>query len=224
MYEDNHCIAVAKPAGVPCTHFDGTNETLDRAVKAYLKIKHAKPGEVYLGIVHRLDKPTSGVMMFARTSKAAARLSEQFREHVIDKTYWAVCEGDLDPLAGTMEDNLRKDEATNLVQVVEANAEGAKFARTHYEVRGSAKGMCWLELRPQTGRKHQLRVQLSSRGHPVAGDFQYGSETTFPSGIALHAHRLTFLHPVQKSPITLTAQLPSRWRARFPELFRNVPT
>jgi 23S rRNA pseudouridine1911/1915/1917 synthase len=223
LFEDNHCIAVAKPAGVPCTHFDGTNETLDRAVKAYLKTTYAKPGEVFLGIVHRLDKPTSGVMLFARTSKSAARLSEQFRDGAIDKVYWAVAEGAIDPPAGSLDDWLRKDDATKLVHVVTANVAGAKAARTHYQVRSTAGGMSWLELRPQTGRKHQLRVQLSSRGHAIAGDYQYGSETAFPGGIALHAHRLTFLHPVQKSPITLTVPLPSRWRGRFPELFRDCP-
>ncbi len=223
LFEDNHCIAVAKPAGVPCTHFDGTNETLDRAVKAYLKTKFAKPGQVFLGIVHRLDKPTSGVMLFARTSKSAARLSEQFRDHAIDKVYWAVAEGSINPPAGTFEEYMLKDEGTKLMNVVAADVEGAKAARTHYEVRGVANGMTWLELRPQTGRKHQLRVQLSSRRHAIAGDYQYGSEITFPSGIALHARRLTFLHPVQKSPITLTATLPPRWRGRFPELFRSCP-
>lgn len=223
LFEDNHCIAVAKPAGVPCTHFDGANETLDRAVKAYLKAKYAKPGEVFLGIVHRLDKPTTGVMLFARTSKAAARLSEQFRDGAIDKSYWAVAEGAMDPPAGSLEDWLRKDDATKLVHVVAANAPGAKAARTHYQVRGAVAGMSWLELRPQTGRKHQLRVQLSSRGHAIAGDYQYGSEVSFPGGIALHAYQLTFLHPIQKSPITLTVPLPARWRGRFPELFRNLP-
>ena len=223
LFEDNHCIAVAKPAGVPCTHFDGTNETLDRAVKAYLKSKYDKPGEVFLGIVHRLDKPTTGVMLFARTSKAAARLSEQFRDGAIDKVYLAIAEGMIDPPAGSLDDWLRKDDATKLVHVVPADADGAKAARTHYEIRATAGGMTLLELRPQTGRKHQLRVQLSSRRHPIAGDYQYGSEIPFPGGIALHAHRLTFLHPVQKSPITLTAPLPPRWRGRFPELIRNVP-
>src|SRR5437588_7981792 len=104
LYEDNHCIAVAKPAGVLSTHFEGREETIDRAVKAYLKEKHRKPGNVFLGVVHRLDKPTSGVLLFARTSKAAARLARQFRDGAVEKVYWAVVEGDLDKTAGTLED------------------------------------------------------------------------------------------------------------------------
>src|SRR3954454_17780508 len=109
LFEDNHCLAVAKPAGVPSTHFDGGEETLDRAVKGYLKSKYGKPGNVFLGVVHRLDKPTSGVLLFARTSKAAARLYEQFREGAVEKVHWAVVETPLAAPAGTLEDWLRKD-------------------------------------------------------------------------------------------------------------------
>src|SRR3954447_21762218 len=125
LYEDNHCLAIAKPAGVPSTHFDGGEETIDRAVKAYLKEKYAKPGNVFLGIVHRLDKATSGVLLFARTSKAAARLSEQFREGGVEKVYWAVVEGEL-PAAGSFEDWLRKDEARGVVEAVGPEEPGAK--------------------------------------------------------------------------------------------------
>src|SRR5271165_2134084 len=111
LYEDNHCVAVAKPAGVPSTHFDGTTETVDRAVKAYLKEKYRKPGNVFLGVVHRLDKPTSGVLLFARTSKAASRIARQFRDGAVEKVYWAVVEGDVKQQAGSLEDWLRKNEA-----------------------------------------------------------------------------------------------------------------
>src|SRR6516165_4963501 len=122
LFEDNHCLAVAKPSGIPSTHFGGTEETVDRAVKAYLKDKYHKPGNVFLGIVHRLDKPTSGVLLFARTSKAAARLAEQFREGAVEKVYWAVVEGELPQPAGTLEDWLRKDQATGRVEVVRPEA------------------------------------------------------------------------------------------------------
>src|SRR5437763_7759999 len=132
LFEDNHCLAVAKPAGVPSTHFDGGEETVDRAVKAYLKAKYAKPGNVFLGIVHRLDKPTSGVLLFARTGKAAARLAEQFREGAVEKTYWAVIEGDLPQPAGTLEDWLRKDETAGRVLVVSPDATGATRALVPY--------------------------------------------------------------------------------------------
>jgi 23S rRNA pseudouridine1911/1915/1917 synthase len=224
LYEDNHCLAIAKPAGVPSTHYDGGEETIDRAVKSYLKTKYAKPGNVFLGIVHRLDKPTSGVLLFARTSKAAARLAEQFREGAVEKIYWGVIEGDLPQPAGTLEDWLRKDEAVGRVLVVSPEAEGAKRAVVHYDRKAAYGGLTLLELRPQTGRTHQLRVQLSNRGRPVVGDFKYGSETPFSGGIALHARRLTFLHPTRHDPVTVTAELPRSWRGRFAHPLREVST
>src|SRR5437588_12801461 len=118
LYEDNHCLAVNKPAGALSTHYQGDEETLDRAAKAYLKEKYNKPGNVFLGIVHRLDRPVTGVLLFARTSKAAARLAEQFREGTIDKVYWAVVEGGVPAAAGTLEDWLRKDQDAGRVEVV----------------------------------------------------------------------------------------------------------
>src|SRR5437763_12576104 len=132
LYEDNHCLAVAKPAGTPSAHFDGSVETLDRLAKAYLREKYQKPGNVFLGIVHRLDKPTSGVLLFARTSKAAARLSEQFRAGAVEKVYWAVGEGELPQPAGTLEDWLRKDESAGRVLVVSPDATGATRALVPY--------------------------------------------------------------------------------------------
>src|SRR5438876_2267891 len=124
LYEDNHCLAIAKPAGAVSTHFQGKSETLDRAVKAYLKAKYQKPGNVFLGVVHRLDRPVSGVLLFARTSKAAARLAEQFREGTVEKVYWAIAEGDIDQTAGTLEDWLVKDRETGRVEVVEPHTPG----------------------------------------------------------------------------------------------------
>src|SRR5262245_31276265 len=118
LFEDNHCLAIAKPAGVTSAHFQGKEQTLDRAVKQYLKDKHQKPGNVFLGVVHRLDKPVSGVLLFARTSKAAARLSEQFREGTIEKVYWAIVEGQVQREAGTLEDWLRKNMQTRRVEVL----------------------------------------------------------------------------------------------------------
>lgn len=222
LFEDNHCLAVAKPAGVPSAHFDGTVQTLDRAAKDYLKRKYAKPGNVFLGIVHRLDKPTSGVLLFARTTKAAARLSEQFRAGAIEKIYWAVVERGPDAPAGTLLDWLRKDEDAGRVEVVSPDQPGAKRAVVHYAVTASAKQLCRLELRPQTGRTHQLRVQLASRGWPIVGDFQYGSEVPFAGQIALHAARLTFLHPTRHEPITVSAEPPRIWQ-RFISLARERP-
>lgn len=232
IYEDNHCLAVAKPSGVLSTHYEGREETLDRAVKAYLKEKHHKPGNVFLGIVHRLDRPVSGVLLFARTSKAASRLAQQFREGTIEKIYWAVVEGEVPQTAGTLEDWLCKDKSRGRVEVVEPpplsppkkrgdKGGGARQALLHYHRRAVHGGLTWLEIRPQTGRTHQLRVQLAHHGQPIYGDAKYGAVRTFGRGIGLHARALTFLHPVRYEPITLTADVPRSWRGRFAYLLRE---
>ncbi len=231
LYEDNHCIALNKPAGWPTTHFDGKDETVDRLVKAYLKEKYDKPGNVFLGVVHRLDKPVSGSLLFARTSKAASRLSEQFREGAVEKVYWAVVENQLGnghqpPVwmkadTGALEDWLRKDDSKTRVEVVEPATPGAQFARLLFQVRARHEGLTWLELRPHTGRKHQLRVQLASRGCPIYGDVKYGSDHTFGHAIALHAQSLTFLHPTTKEPILVKADVAKIWRGRFAYLLKQ---
>ena len=221
LYEDNHCLAVYNPAGAASAHFQGDEETIDRAVKAYLKQKHQKPGNVFLGVVHRLDKPVSGVLLFARTSKAAARLAEQFREGTVEKVYWAVVEGELERNAGSLEDWLRKDSRAGRVEVVEPHEPGARQALLHYQCRASHGGLSWLEVRPQTGRTHQLRVQLAHHGHPIYGDAKYGSVQLFGRAIGLHARALTFLHPVRYEPITLTADVPRNWRGRFAYVLRE---
>ena len=220
LHEDNHVIALNKPCGWPTTHFDGTDETIDRVVKEYLKEKYQKPGNVFLGVVHRLDKPTSGVLLFARTSKAAARLSEQFREGAVEKSYWAIAADTPGVLAeaGTLEDWLLHDDAEMRVEVVPADTPGARPARLHYTLKARSDGLAFLELRPQTGRKHQLRVQLAHRGCPIYGDRKYGSTFGLGDGIGLHARSLTFLHPTRAEPIALSADPPRTWRGRFAKL------
>jgi 23S rRNA pseudouridine1911/1915/1917 synthase len=236
LFEDNHCLALNKPAGWPTTHFDGREETVDRLAKSYLKEKYDKPGKVFLGVVHRLDKPVSGVLLFARTSKSASRLSQQFRDGAIEKVYWAVVEnngsrltargakrqgrGKESELAGTLEDWLFRDEAAGRIVTVPEETPGAQHALLHYEKRAQHDGLTFLELRPQTGRKHQLRVQLASRGFPVFGDGKYGSGHTFGPAIALHARSLTFLHPTRLEPITLKAEVPHYWKGRFAHLLK----
>jgi 23S rRNA pseudouridine1911/1915/1917 synthase len=222
LYEDNHCLAVFKPSGVVSTHFQGKQETLDRIAKQYLKDRYGKPGNVFLGIVHRLDRPVSGVLLFARTSKAAARLAEQFRTGTVEKVYWAVVEGEVGRPAGTLEDWLRKDEQAGRVEVVEPRAPGARQALLHYQRRAVHGGLTWLEVRPQTGRTHQLRVQLAHHGHPIYGDAKYGSAYTFGRAVGLHARSLTFLHPTRAEPVTVTAEVPRPWRGRFAYLFREA--
>jgi 23S rRNA pseudouridine1911/1915/1917 synthase len=222
LFEDNHCIAVAKPAGVASAHYQGREQTLDRTVKEYLKQKYHKPGNVFLGVVQRLDKPVTGVLLFARTSKAAARLAKQFRDGSVEKVYWAVAEGESLPAAGSLEDWLLKDRAAGRVEVVEPRTAGARQALLHYQRRASHGGLSWLEVRPQTGRTHQLRVQLAHHGHPIYGDARYGSVHTFNDTVALHARSLTFLHPISYDPLTLTADVPRAWRGRFAHLLREA--
>ena len=160
LYEDNHCLAIAKPAGFLSTHFQGKEETLDRMVKSYLKQKYQKPGNVFLGVVQRLDQPVSGVLLFARTSKAAARLAEQFRHGTVEKVYWAIVDGEVAKLAGTLEDWLRKDRTAGRVEVVEPHIPGGRQALLHFQRKAQYGGLTWLEVRPQTGRTHQFASSL----------------------------------------------------------------
>lgn len=233
LYEDNHCLAVNKPAGWPTAHFQGHEETVDRLVKSYLKERYCKPGNVFLGVVHRLDKPVSGVLLFARTSKAAARLSEQFRLGAVEKVYWAVVEEPrggptassvpwCERESGMLEDWLGPDAAGRGVTVVAAGTPGAQLARLLFQVRARYHGLIWLELRPHTGRKHQLRVQLACRGCPIYGDRQYGSPHRFGHAIALHARSLAFLHPTTREIVSLQAELPRYWYGRFAYLFHVI--
>ena len=222
LFEDNHCLAVAKPAPLLTQGVPPGIPTLEAMVKAYLKERYHKPGNVYLGIPHRLDRPVSGVLLFARTSKAAARLAQQFREGSIDKIYWTVVEGEVNKPAGTLEAWLRKNDKMRRVEVVPPQTSGSLQALLHFTRKNIHDGLTWLELRPQTGRRHQLRVQLAHDGHPIYGDAKYGSIHTFGNAIALHARSLTFLHPIRFEPITLSAELPRPWRGRFAYLLREA--
>lgn len=212
LYEDNHCIAVLKAARV-LTAGDRTGDvSLLELVKQYLKEKYKKPGNVYVGLVHRLDRPVSGVVLFARTSKAAARLSEQFREGTVGKVYHALVEGGVSRESGEFVDWLLKDERTNTVRSVAAGTPAARESRLRFRRLRSASCLALLEVTPETGRSHQIRVQLATRGLPIYGDRKYGSKHSLGGAIALHAAALTFDHPTRHEPITVTAPEPATWK------------
>ncbi len=216
LYEDNHCLAVDKPAG-RLVQADATGDaTLLDDAKAYIQEKYGKPGNVYLASLHRLDRPVSGAVLFARTSKAAKRLADAFRRGAVEKRYLALVAGAPASRTGQCVDWLRKDEAANRVHVTEPGAPGAKEARLRYEVWGDAAGgRAWLAVWLQTGRPHQIRVQLARLGCPVVGDLRYGHGRGLKLGhwIALHAWRLTFPHPTRQEPVTVTAPVPAAWKS-----------
>jgi 23S rRNA pseudouridine1911/1915/1917 synthase len=212
LYEDNHCLAVAKPARV-LTAGDRTGDTsLLDMVRDYLKEKYKKPGNVFVGLVHRLDRPVSGVVLFARTSKAAARLSEQFREGTVSKVYRAIVEGAVTEPSSEFVDWLVKDEKTNVVCSVAPDSPSARESRLRFRRIRTSRGLTLLEITPATGRSHQIRVQLATRGHPIYGDGKYGSKHSLQGTIALHAAQLTFDHPTRHEPVTVAAPDPESWR------------
>ncbi len=216
LHEDNHCLAVDKPAGMLSQgDASGDPSVIDEA-RAYLKVAHAKPGNVYVGLVHRLDRPTSGVLLLARTSKGASRLSQQFRSGAVAKTYLAEAEGAWPEDSGEWEDWLLKDERTNIVSIVPPGSLGAQRASVAYRVLERRHATLAVEMRPTTGRGHQLRVQLASRGLPIVGDRKYGARSTLVAldgrpRIALHARELRFKHPTRPEILAIAAPLPADW-------------
>ena len=202
--------------------------SLEAQVKAYLKERYGKPGNVYLGIPHRLDRPVSGVIVFARNTKAARRLAEQFQSRQARKVYWALVQDYVQPDQGVWEDWIRKVPDEARAERVSADSPGARLALLRYRVLSADSGLSLLELQPQTGRMHQIRLQAAVRGHPVCGDVLYGATRSFgPSAdlprdriIALHARQLGLLHPIRFEPLEWTAALPQAWEAveiRLPE-------
>jgi 23S rRNA pseudouridine1911/1915/1917 synthase len=212
LYEDNHLLAVNKPAMLPTMGVEEDRESLLTVAKEYIRQEYNKPGNVYLGIVSRLDAPVTGLVLIARTSKAAARLSESFRSRDVRKLYLAAVEGTPPAEEGTLEHFLRKDERHRKVHVTHEGAEGAQAARLRYRTLGSAGGLSLLEVELDTGRKHQIRVQLAKVGCPIVGDRKYGASSEFSHGIALHSRQLELEHPVRRDALQLTAPLPASWR------------
>jgi 23S rRNA pseudouridine1911/1915/1917 synthase len=212
VYEDNHLLAVNKPAMLPTMGVAGEHDSLLTVAKEYIRNKYSKPGNVYLGVVSRLDAPVTGLVLLAKTSKAAARLSEAFRLRRVMKTYLAAVHGKPAPSTATLEHHLRKDERHRKVHVTHATHAEAQLARLAYRLESTADDISLLKVEPETGRKHQIRVQLAKIGHPIVGDRKYGSTVPFSVGIALHSFRLQLEHPVKREPLQFEAPIPASWR------------
>ena len=218
LHEDNHLIAVYKPAGL-LVQGDATGDsTLADCVKRYIKDRYNKPGDVFLGIIHRLDRLVSGVVVFARTSKALTRMNELFRDRKVDKTYWAITQSRPPELEDTLVHYLLKDTTKNKTKAyhkIGRRTAKAKKSRLTYKVIGALGDHTVLEVHPETGRSHQIRVQLATIGCVIKGDVKYGAE--YPNddaSIYLHCHQLSFIHPVKKEPVKISVKAPDlqMWR------------
>ncbi len=210
LYEDNHIIIVNKESG-EIVQGDKTGDVpLSDIVKQYIKETHAKPGAVFLGVVHRLDRPVSGVVVFAKTSKALTRLNNMFRDGEIHKTYWALCSNRPEKIEGELDNWLVRNEKQNKSYVYDKEKPNAKRARLHYQVIGATDRYTLIEVHLMTGRHHQIRSQLAHIGCPIKGDLKYGAKRSNPDGsISLLARRVEFIHPVSKEKIIVEAPLPN---------------
>ena len=209
IYEDNHIIVVSKTAS-EIVQGDKTGDTpLSELVKHYLKEKYNKPGNVFIGVTHRLDRPVSGLVVFAKTSKALARLNEMFKNGDVHKTYWAIVKNCPQETEATLEHYLVRNEKQNKSYAYDREKPGAKKAILHYKLIGHSENYFLLEVDLKTGRHHQIRCQLAKIGCPIKGDLKYGFPRSNPDGsICLHARRVSFIHPVSKELIELEAPLP----------------
>ncbi len=216
LYEDNHLIIVNKAAGEIVQGDKTSDKPLSEMVKEYLKVKYNKPGNVFCGVTHRLDRPTSGVVVFAKTSKALSRLNEMFKKGQMDKTYWAIVKKHPAKEEDTLTHYLIKTERNNKSTAYDTEKPNTKKAVLHYKLIASSDNYYLLEVDLETGRHHQIRCQLSKIGSPIKGDLKYGAERSNPDGsISLHARSISFVHPVSKEEISITAPVPedSLWKA-----------
>lgn len=210
VYEDNHIIVVNKSSSEIVQGDKTGDESLSDTIKQYLKEKYAKPGNVFLGVVHRLDRPVSGLVVFAKTSKALARLNEMFRNGEVKKIYWAIVKQRPEVEEGELMHYLVRNEKQNKSYAYDREVKNSKKAVLHYRLIGCSQNYSLLEVELKTGRHHQIRCQLAKIGCPIKGDLKYGFPRSNPDGsISLVARRISFIHPVSKKPIELTAPLPS---------------
>lgn len=210
LYEDNHLLVVEKPQNIPVQGDVSGDEDFLNMLKADIKVRHAKLGNVFLGLVHRLDRPVGGVMVFAKTTKAASRLSEQIRTALTAKEYLAVVTGLPNSGVVILEDYLIKDNETNIVRIAGAGETGAKKAMLEYELIESLDNLSLLKINLITGRPHQIRVQLANAGVAITGDAKYGVTKGKTENLALWSHRLTFIHPVSKEKISFVSKPPEQ--------------
>lgn len=209
IYEDNHLLVLNKRSG-ELVQGDKTGDTpLSELAKSYLKWKYNKPGNVFCGVTHRLDRVTSGVLVFARTSKALERMNKQFRDREVKKTYWAVVGEQPDPVMGHLENWLIKDQARNKSKAYNKNVKYSKHALLDYRLAAESDRYYLIIVQPKTGRHHQIRVQLAKIGSPIKGDVKYGFDRpNKDKSIHLHCREMSFIHPVKKEEITLRADTP----------------
>jgi 23S rRNA pseudouridine1911/1915/1917 synthase len=215
IYEDNHIIAINKRSGMIVQSDPSGDMPMDEMVKLYIKEKYNKPGAVFCGIVHRIDRPVSGVVLFAKTSKAQERLNEMFKHREMNKTYWALVKNNPPKTQDTLIHYLIKDRTKNITKAFEKDGKDRLESELSYKVIGQTDSFKLLEVKPVTGRPHQIRVQLASIGCPIRGDRKYGFQRANPDlSINLHARKIEFIHPVKKEPISIEAPFPpfSFWK------------
>lgn len=209
LFEDNHLIAVNKRAGDIVQIDDTGDEPLDEQVKKYIAKKYNKPNGAFLGVVHRLDRPVSGVILFAKTSKALERINQLFKSREMKKTYWAVVRNRPQPTEGNLVHWLVKNSQKNVTKAHDREVAGSQRAELNYKLIGELNGYYLIEVDPITGRPHQIRVQLSTLDCPIVGDNKYGyPRGSLKKSICLHARKLQFIHPVKKEPVSIFAPLP----------------
>lgn len=208
LYEDNHIIVVLKPQNIPSCEDESKDRDMLTIIKEYVKVKYNKPGNVYLGLVHRLDRPTGGVMVFAKSSKAASRLAEQMKDGDFEKRYYAVLVGKPREEKATLTNYMKKNSINNMVYVCSPTESGAKFAELEYKVIEEESGLSLSDVRLHTGRSHQIRVQMNHIGCPVYGDMRYGGEKAKKGYLALWAYYLAFSHPISKERMVFRVEPP----------------